>query len=83
MYGSRHYLTADEKNVYLDWVRKLRDVAARIAIDQRVNRVETGNFGDHKPCRDGVRRLFYSCVEATSERRTQMLTAPASTGKGE
>jgi len=57
MYGIRHYLTADEKDVYLDWVRKLRDVTARIAIDRRVNRVETGNLGDHKPCRDGVWEL--------------------------
>lgn len=57
MYGIQHYLTADEKDVYLDWVRKLRDVTARIAIDRRVNRVETDNFGDHKPCRDGVWEL--------------------------
>jgi putative addiction module killer protein len=49
----RHYITADEKDVFLDWLRKLRDVRARIAIDRRVNRVELGNFGDHKFCRDG------------------------------
>ena len=57
MYEIRHYLTADEKNVYLDWLRKLRDTTVRIAINRRVNRVELGNFGDHKFCRDGVWEL--------------------------
>lgn len=53
----RHYVTPDGKDVYLDWVRKLRDIRARIAIDRRVNRIELGNFGDHKFCRDGVWEL--------------------------
>lgn len=53
----RHYLTPEEKDVYLDWLRKLRDVRARIAIDRRVNRMELGNFGDHRFCRDGVWEL--------------------------
>ena len=58
MYEIRHYLTlGDEKDVYLDWLHKLRDVTARIAVDRRVNRIELGNFGDHKFCRDGVWEL--------------------------
>ncbi|MDP1645236.1 MAG: type II toxin-antitoxin system RelE/ParE family toxin [Thiobacillus sp.] len=57
MYEIRHYLTADDKDVYLDWLRKQRDTTARIAVDRRVNRVEQGNFGDHKYCRDGVWEL--------------------------
>lgn len=57
MYEIRHYLTADERDVYLDWLRKQRDIRARIAIDRRVNRVAQGNFGDHKFCRDGVWEL--------------------------
>ena len=57
MYEIRHYLTVDEKDVYLDWLRKQRDTIARIAVDRRVNRVEQGNFGDHKFCRDGVWEL--------------------------
>ena len=48
MYEVRHYLTPDGKDVFLDWVRKMRDVMARIAVDRRVNRIELGNFGDHK-----------------------------------
>jgi putative addiction module killer protein len=54
MYEIRHYLTVDGKDVFLDWMRQLPDVGARIAIDRRVNRIELGNFGDHKFCRDGV-----------------------------
>lgn len=57
MYKIRHYLTVDGKDVYLEWLKRQRDLTARIAIDRRVNRVEQGNFGDHKPCRDGVWEL--------------------------
>ena len=57
MYEIRHYLTSDLKDVYVDWLKKLRDTTARIAIDRRINRVEFGNFGDHKFCRDGVWEL--------------------------
>lgn len=57
MYEIRHYLTMDEEDVYLDWLRKLRDVIAKIAVNRRVTRIELGNFGDHKFCRDGVWEL--------------------------
>ena len=57
MYSIRHYISADDKDVYVDWLRKLRDTTARIAVDRRVNRVEQGNFGDHGFCRDGVWEL--------------------------
>jgi putative addiction module killer protein len=52
VYEIRHYLTSDEKDLFLEWHRKLRDTKARIAIDRRINRIESGNFGDHKFCRD-------------------------------
>lgn len=35
----------------------MRDTKARVAIDRRINRIELGNFGDHKFCRDGVWEL--------------------------
>jgi putative addiction module killer protein len=57
MYRIRHYLTSGGKNTYLEWMRTLRDVGVRTAIDRRVNRIESGNFGDHKYCRDGVWEL--------------------------
>ena len=58
MYRIEHYLTVDEqKDVYDDWLRRLRDAQAKEAVIRRVTRVEQGNFGDHKFCRDGVWEL--------------------------
>lgn len=57
MYEIRHYLTDDGNDVYLAWLKLLRDPIAKIQIVKRVNRVELGNFGDHKFCRDGVWEL--------------------------
>ena len=57
MYEIRHYLTQSGKDLYMEWRRKIRDASAAIAVDRRVNRIELGNFGDHKFCRDGVWEL--------------------------
>ena len=57
MYEIRHYLTPNQKDVYMERRRKIRDTKAGISVDRRVNRIELGNFGDHKPCRDGVWEL--------------------------
>ena len=40
--------------MYFEWQRTVRDSKAKIALDRRVDRMEQGNFGDHKFCRDGV-----------------------------
>lgn len=57
VYEIRHYLTEDGKDVFMDWRRQLREMQAKIAIDRRITRVELGNFGDHKFCREGVWEL--------------------------
>jgi putative addiction module killer protein len=57
VYEIRHYVTPERKDVYMEWHRQLRDTKARIAVDRRINRIELGNFGDHKFCRDGVWEL--------------------------
>ena len=59
-YEIRHYLIPDEKDVYLDWLKQVRDNVAKTAVVRRVNRIEQGNFGDHKFCRDGVWEL---CID--------------------
>lgn len=53
-----HYLTADEqRDPYMEWLRRMRDAQARIAVIRRIARIEHGNFGDHRFCRDGVWEL--------------------------
>jgi putative addiction module killer protein len=53
----RRYVTLEGRDAVQDWLAALRDVKAKAAILRRVNRLELGNFGDHKPCRDGVWEL--------------------------
>ena len=53
----RHYVAANGRDVFTDWLRQLRDTQAKVAIIRRVNRLELGNFGDHKFLRDGVFEL--------------------------
>lgn len=48
----RHYVTDDGRDVFLEWLRRVRDHVAKAQIVRRVNRLELGNFGDHKFCRD-------------------------------
>jgi putative addiction module killer protein len=58
MYEIQHYLTlGDERDLYVDWLGRLRDTTAKISVVRRVTRIEQGNFGDHKFCRDGVWEL--------------------------
>ncbi|MFP5277560.1 MAG: type II toxin-antitoxin system RelE/ParE family toxin [Acidobacteriota bacterium] len=57
MHEIRHYLTPEGKDVVAEWQTRLHDARAKIAIDRRINRLELGNFGDHRFCRDGVWEL--------------------------
>jgi len=57
MYEIRHYLTAEDKDPVLEWLKQLRDPIAKVQIVKRLNRLEQGNFGDHRFCRDGVWEL--------------------------
>ncbi len=69
----KHYITHDGKDLYANYFRKLRDSIAKAKIASRVNRMASGNYGDHKPCREGVwelridqgvgYRVYYSLVE--------------------
>jgi putative addiction module killer protein len=43
--------------LYLEWLEQLKDTKAKVAVIRRVTRIELGNFGDHKFCRDGVWEL--------------------------
>ncbi|WP_454669836.1 type II toxin-antitoxin system RelE/ParE family toxin [Achromobacter kerstersii] len=80
MFEIEHYLTANAGvDLYVSWLRRLRDNHARVAIIRRVSRIEQGNFGDHKFCRDGVWELRinvgpgYRVYYALSGRRVVLL----------
>ncbi|MFT4347566.1 type II toxin-antitoxin system RelE/ParE family toxin [Bartonella ancashensis] len=53
----KYYIDKAGRNIFADWRSKVRDIKARIAIDRRIMRVELGDFGDHKPLREGIWEL--------------------------
>jgi putative addiction module killer protein len=53
----RYYVTPSNKDVYREWLKKLRDPKAQAALIRRVNRIEQGNFGDHRYLGSGVSEL--------------------------
>lgn len=58
MYVIEQYLNPDNgQNLIEGWLSQLRDRVAKLAILKRIVRLEVGNFGDHKFCRDGVSEL--------------------------
>ena len=79
----RHYLTADGEDVFLEWLRRVRDPIAKVQTVKRVNRVELGGFGDHKFCRDGVWELRIDRYWCRLPRvlRTDRATTRASVGR--
>jgi putative addiction module killer protein len=52
-----HYQTTGGVDVFETWLDSLADATAIARIIARVDRVEAGNFGDHKPVGDGVWEL--------------------------
>jgi len=48
-----HYVV-DDKDVFGDWLEGLKDVVGRAVILKRIDRVEEGNFGDHRSVGSGV-----------------------------
>jgi putative addiction module killer protein len=51
------YQTEEETEPALDWLRKLRDAKGRGVIRTRLNRIQSGNFGNCEPIGDGVHEL--------------------------
>jgi putative addiction module killer protein len=50
----RRYRAPEGKEVFTEWLRRLRNVQAKAAIINRLGRMEHGNFGDRKFVKDGV-----------------------------
>jgi len=45
---------------FIDWLLELRDVAARVRIAKRIDRIAQGDFGDAKSVGDGVSELRFT-----------------------
>ena len=57
MFEVQDYLDADGQDPYAQWLAGLADRQAKARVVVRVLRMAAGNFGDHKPVRDGVWEL--------------------------
>jgi putative addiction module killer protein len=53
------YATRNGKEPFEDWMAATRDRLVRAMIRARLDRVEEGNFGDHKSVGDGVHELRF------------------------
>lgn len=53
----RRYVTLEGKDVFGEWLAKLKDVRAQAKIVIRLDRVAVGNFADCKPLRGGLCEL--------------------------
>jgi putative addiction module killer protein len=52
-----HYLTDTGRDLYQEWLDRLKDRTAKARITMRINRMSVGAFGDCKPAREGVWEL--------------------------
>ena len=57
MYEILHYLTADSRDLFNEWLAGLADRQARARILVRTTRMATGNFGDARLLVDAVSEL--------------------------
>jgi putative addiction module killer protein len=57
MYEILHYLNADGKDVFGEWLTGLRDKRAAAKIAVRIDRLAAGNFGDSKALQEGISEL--------------------------
>ncbi|WP_395489626.1 type II toxin-antitoxin system RelE/ParE family toxin [Cedecea davisae] len=53
----RHYLTQDGRDPFNAFLMDVKDPIAKAMIAVRVARMGAGNYGDCKPCREGVSEL--------------------------
>jgi len=53
----RYYLTPGGKAAFAEWIKKIKDHTTQSRIDRRLERMEFGNYGDHKSLGGGVYEL--------------------------
>lgn len=53
----QHYITADGRDPFDEYLRSVKAPIAKAMIATRIARMATGNYGDCKPCRESVSEL--------------------------
>jgi putative addiction module killer protein len=53
----RHYLSRNGRDAFQDWLDRIEDVRARVAVLRRIDRFARGNVGDCRFCKAGVWEL--------------------------
>lgn len=56
MYSLKRF-EKDGRDLIREWLKELRDKRAGATIVRRMDRLASGNFGDHSYCRDGIWEL--------------------------
>jgi len=46
-----------QTDIFLKWLKKLKDIKGKVTILRRIDRAKYGNFGDYKYLGDGVNEL--------------------------
>ena len=57
MFTVEYYLNSDGTNLVAEWLAGLSDPQTFSRFADRIDRLELGNFGDHKPVGEGVWEL--------------------------
>ena len=55
------YQDEDGRQPFIQWYMAIRDHRTKVRIERRLDRVQTGNFGDHRSVGEGVfeLRMFF------------------------
>ena len=54
-----YYETLEGRVPYENWYSKIKDVRLRLAVDKRLERMESGNYGDCESVGEGVLELRF------------------------
>jgi len=46
-----------QTDTFSKWLRKLKDIKAKVAVLRRIDRMKLGNFGDHKSVGENISEL--------------------------
>ena len=55
--GNENKYEIKKLSYFNDWVKKLKDIKAKVSIFRRIDRLKKGNFGDCKSVGEGVSEL--------------------------